>query len=149
MHTHCSVCESQYQRGKAMYQVLSRSTGATSVLWSLSCKAKTLMPKSYSQDCLMIHCPGSFCLVNSGGFVHLVTLGLLDVTLCDCQHCRISRLYRDDAQDKKQQCHAHHESKSVQTIIIVVIIIYLLLTNCSTTRQNFHLRDVGGGWGGL
>jgi len=133
-----------------MYQVLSRSTGATSVLWSLSCKAKTLMPKSYSRDCLMIHCPGSFCLVNSGGFVHLVALGLVDVALCDCQYCRISRLYRD-AQDKKQQCHAHHEAqpKSVQIIIIVVIIIYLLLTNCSTTRQNFHLRDVGGGWGGL
>lgn len=72
----------------------------------------------------MIHCPGSFCLVNSGGFVHLVALSLVDVALCDCQYYRISRLYRD-AQDKKQQCHAHHEAqpKSVQTIIINVVMI--------------------------
>jgi len=45
----------------------------------------------------MIDCLRSLCLVKSRGFVHLVALGPVssDVALRDCQHCRISRPYRD------------------------------------------------------
>ena len=46
----------------------------------------------------MVDCLRSFCLVTSRGFAHLAALGLVsnDVTVRDCQNCRISRPYRDE-----------------------------------------------------
>ncbi len=67
--------------------------------FSVESQLEGKVARSYFSGCLMIDCLRSFCLVKSTTFVYLAALDSAYIALCDCQHCCISRPYRD-AQDR-------------------------------------------------
>ncbi len=92
--------------------------GATSFVWSLSCKAKYSGGQVIFSECL-----SSFCLVKSRVFVHLAALSLGSmmlhyVTVNTVVLVGLTGMHKTGCSGQTRLVLAHHEPESIEIIII-------------------------------